>query len=299
MSAPSSMKAGRIAFRVLEETKNFIEVDTSIIDICGFAEDVTSKLGGTPAFPCNVAVNDVAAHYTASLEDTTTIGDGDLVKIDIGVHVDGYIADTATTVCFGPRYDGLIKAAKASLGNTIKLIKEGMTASNIKESTEKTIRLQGFTPIHNLSSHRMVRYILHTNQPTSRVLREGEVYAIEPFSTVLGAIGLVVSGPPSNIYLFKRKKRTLDKTEKEMIKLIQSRYRFLPFASRWVLKDFQGERGVRALGGLLETKCIYSYPQLVEEGGDVVAQAEHTIIVTRDGCVITTDKNQSSGRKAK
>lgn len=299
MNVASSLEAGKIALQVCEETRIFVEVGKPLIEICDFAENKTRELGGVPAFPCNVAINEVAAHYTSHMEDMTTIGDNDLVKVDIGVHVDGYIADTAITICFDSGHDPLIKAAEVGLDVAIKAIRAGVPMSRIRERADEIIRQRGFTPIRNLSSHRMARHLLHAEQHISNILEDGEVYAIEPFSTPPDATGIVVSGPPSNIYIFRKKRRLRSGLPKQMLKFIRSEYRTLPFASRWVLREFRGEGGIATFDKLLETKCIYSYPQLVEKSGAVIAQAEHTVMVTNDGCIITTDKNQSSVTKVK
>ena len=74
------MKAGRIASQVREKTKNIIKVGTPIIEICDFVEENVRKLGGASAFPCNVDVNQVAAHYTSPVHDVTTIPQNSLVK---------------------------------------------------------------------------------------------------------------------------------------------------------------------------------------------------------------------------
>ena len=79
--------------------KKTVREGMRILDVCEKAETLIHKRGGTPAFPCNVSVNEVAAHYTSPPQDTQRIPENSLVKIDLGVHVDGYIADTATTIC--------------------------------------------------------------------------------------------------------------------------------------------------------------------------------------------------------
>ena len=143
----------------------------------------------------------------------------------------------------------------------------------------------------------MTRRLLHA--PIQSTLKEGEVYAIELFSTQPNAVGLVVNGPPSNIYAFRKKRGIQDALSRQMLKFIQLEYGALPFASRWLLREYPGKRGVVAFDDLLESKCIYSYPQLIEKSGATVAQAEHTIIVTKDDCIITTDENQSSVTKTR
>ncbi len=287
------MKAGYIASQVREKTRSYVEVGRPIIEICDFVEDNIKKLGGAPAFPCNVDIDRVAAHYTSPLGDPTVITGGTLVKVDIGVHVEGYIADTAVTICLEPRHIAMVEAAEAGLEAAIKMVKAGVAASEIGAAIERAIKSRGFAPIRNLTGHRLSRYIVHAGQSIPNIggtnghrLQEGEVYAIEPFAVPRDAAGQVIDGAPSNIYRFLKKRKVRGDAAKGLLKLIQARHRSLPFASRWVVGEVPG--GTEAFAELVRGKCVSSYPQLVEKSGAPVAQAEHTVIVESDGCTVTT-----------
>lgn len=289
------MEAGRIASRVREESRTIVKVGTPVIEICEFVERRIRELGGAPAFPCNVDIDHVAAHYTSTVDDRSSVRDGVLVKVDIGVHVEGYIADTAVTICFEPRLEVQVEAAEAGLEAAVKTVRAGISASDVGASIERAINAKGFAPIRNLTGHRMARYLVHAGQSIPNVsgasghkLSVGDVYAIEPFSVPRDAAGLVVDGPPSNIYLFKKRRRVRDGTARTMLRFIQSEFRTMPFASRWVLRKFMGQEAIDAFSELRKSKCIYSYPQLIERSRAKVAQAEHTVIVTEDGCLVTT-----------
>lgn len=288
------MEAGRIASRVRKEARFEVEVGRPIIEICDFVERRTRELGGRSAFPCNVDIDKVAAHYTSPVGDELVIPDGSLVKVDIGVHIDGYIADTATTICLNPGLDDMVKAAEAGLDAAIKNLRAGVSSSEIGALIERAIRARGYIPIRNLTGHMMSRYMVHAGKSIPNVssmpgdmIQEGEVYAVEPFSVPPNAAGVVTDGPPSNIYIFQ-KKRSVKGLAKRMVKFIQSQYRTMPFASRWVLRKYPGSEGAEAFSELLRSRCLYAYPQLVERSQAPVAQAEHTMIVTEDGCVVTT-----------
>jgi methionyl aminopeptidase len=287
------MKAGYIASRVRKKTQSYVKVGKPIIGICDFVEDNIKKLGGAPAFPCNVDIDRVAAHYTSPLGDPTVITDGTLVKVDIGVHIEGYIADTAVTICFEPQHTAMVEAAEAGLEAAIKMVRVGVATSDVGAAIEKAIKSRGFTPIRNLTGHRLSRYIVHAGQSIPNIggldghrLNQGEVYAIEPFAVTRDAAGYVTDGAPSNIYRFLKKRKVRSNAAKRMLKLIQERHRSLPFASRWVVGGISG--GTEAFGELVGGKSVYSYPQLVERSGAPVAQAEHTVIVESDGCTVTT-----------
>jgi methionyl aminopeptidase len=242
-----------------------------------------------------VDIDHVAAHYTSPNNDLRTVPSGSLVKLDIGVHVDGYIADTATTICFEPRLKSLVDAVEAALEEGLNAIKAGIRVSEVGAKIEREIKKGGAIPIRNLTGHKVARYIIHAGKVVPNVasingrkLEAGEVYAIEPFTTLPRAAGEVVDGPIGHIYRFSKKRSVSDRVARKMLKHIQSEYRTLPFAERWVLRRFPGLEGREAFSMLLRSKCLHSYPQLVEKSHSPVAQAEHTVIVTEDGCEITT-----------
>lgn len=287
-------KAGVIAAKVRDTVVQEIEPGVKVLDICDRAEDLIRELGGGMAFPTNVDINSVAAHYVSPVDDVTLVPERSLVKLDVGVHVEGYIADTATTACFDPSLSYLVEAAEAGLDAAIKTIRPGVRASDVGAAIEQAIKARGAKPIRNLTGHKLARYVVHAGASIPNVasrdhhvIQEGDVYAIEPFAVPNDAEGLVTDGPPSNIYRVL-KKHSLKGAAKRMMKHIQAEHRTLPFASRWVLRRFPGQEGVSAFRELLDSKCIMSYPQLVERTRAMVAQAEHSVILTEGGCEVTT-----------
>jgi methionyl aminopeptidase len=287
-------EAGRIAAKVRDTVVKEIRPGVKVIDICDRAQDLTQELGGKSAFPTNVDIDHVAAHYCSPIGDALIVPERSLVKLDVGVHVDGFIADTAITACFDPGLMYLVDAAAAGLNAAINTLRPGIRASDVGAAIEQTIKNHGAKPIRNLTGHKLARYVVHAGESIPNVsdqdhhvLAEGDVYAVEPFAVPLTAEGLVTDGPPSNIYRFI-KKRSLDGEAKKMLKYIQEQHRTLPFASRWIMRTFQGSTADAAFRELLNSKCIMSYPQLLEKTRAKVAQAEHTVIITGDGCEVTT-----------
>ncbi|HID17279.1 TPA: type II methionyl aminopeptidase [Candidatus Bathyarchaeota archaeon] len=287
-------EAGSIASKVRSMVASIVKEGVKVLDVCEEIEGLIFKMGGRPAFPCNIGINEVAAHYTSPPGDKSLIPRGSIVKVDFGVELSGYIADTATTITFDPEFSPMLKAAEDSLAAAIAFIREGVEAKDVGKVIEERIKRYGYKPIKNLTGHKMERYILHTGKVIPNFpgidgskLREGEVYAVEPFVTTADGAGIVVERPDSHIFRLQKGK-TKDKKAGAMVELIKENYRTLPFALRWLKKIYVNEHWERAFKAALSQKCLSPYPVLVEARGEPVAQVEHTIIVKEDGCEVLT-----------
>ena len=184
----SYMKAGRIAGEIRKQVRTLVREGLPVMDLCNKVEEKIIEKGGKPAFPCNVCINEVAAHYSSPIGDERTIPAGALVKVDLGVHIDGYIADTATTVSLNPMFDAMVRGVEEALNRAIETIRPKVRNGDVGGAIEGVIESYGFRPIRNLSGHQMTRFVLHTGKsiPNVQVLgferiSEDEVYAVEPF----------------------------------------------------------------------------------------------------------------------
>ncbi|MDW7733347.1 MAG: type II methionyl aminopeptidase [Methanolobus sp.] len=281
-------KAGRILSQVRSEAKGRIKVGASMLEVAEFVENRAVELGADgSAFPCNLSRNDEAAHATPHAGEETVFGE-DVVKLDLGVQVDGYIADSAVTVDLTGEYGDLVKASEAALYAAIDTVKSGANTAEIGAVIEDTITSLGFKPIGNLTGHGIGRYIPHAppSIPNRRigngsVLRTGDIIAIEPFAT--DGVGRVVDGTLTEIFQVVRSKPVRLPAARKLLKELEP-YKTLPFAKRW----FKTDQLDFALMQLEKAGIVHSYPVLKEAGGGMVSQAEHTLIVTDDGCEITT-----------
>jgi methionyl aminopeptidase len=284
------LKAGRIAKEVREHSKTIVKPGTTVLDICETLETKIREMGGEPAFPVNVSLNDVAAHYTAGKNDTSVIKKSDVVKVDIGVHVDGYVGDTAYTVCFDDEHVKLIKASERALEEAIKLCKPGTLLRDISEKIEKTIKGFGFNPVANLTGHGLTRFDLHAEPQIPNVkvmtdykLSEDQVIALEPFAT--NGSGWVKESEPTLIFKLLERRPVRNQDARRVIRFAE-RFNGLPFAERWIPLDSLIKIRL-ALRELRARNVIYDYPVLKEKENGIIAQAEHTIIV-KDEPVVTT-----------
>ncbi|MGD8565770.1 MAG: type II methionyl aminopeptidase [Candidatus Bathyarchaeota archaeon] len=289
----------RFSGRILRETrqvmKDFVKEDMLVIEICEKAEGFIREKGGSPAFPCNVSINEVAAHYTSPPEDKRRIPKGSIVKLDMGVQVDGYVTDTAVTISFRDEYDNLVDTVEQALGQVIETIHPGMKTSEIGSMVERSIKARGFKPISNLTGHDVGRYIIHAGTSIPNVstvsfskLQLGKVYAIEPFVTLSEAIGRVINGDEVTIFRLRKHKSMKNPYSKQLLKEIKSSFRTLPFAERWVHNRIPKEHYREAFRNLLTSKVLMGYPTFVEASGKPVAQAEHSVLMVKDGCEVLT-----------
>jgi len=288
------LRAGKIVRAVREGAPAFVFEGAKVSDICERVEGEIRRLGGEPAFPCNVGINSVGAHYTSPSNDTTLVPAGALVKIDLGAHVDGYVADSAITVSVDSEYEDMIRVADEALEKALQVVTIGGKISEVGSVVEKTIRSRGFRPISNLTGHQISLYTIHAGVSIPNVsaiavggwgrFKQWSVYAIEPFVTPLIAAGEVKNGPPGNILHIVRLKGPKEAESRKLFDELYRRYRTLPFAKRWAAKiDGFG------LAKLLEEKrTLYEYPVLVEVTGKTIAQAEHTIVTTDKEVIVTT-----------
>lgn len=287
------VKAGEIAKRVREESVRLVKPGARLIDIAEAVEKRIRELGGEPAFPVNIGINDIAAHYTPVPGDSSVIPDGSVVKIDIGVHVDGYIADTAITIALNPALEPLLEACRRALEKALEVVKPGVRLGEVGRVVEETITSMGFKPIRNLSGHSIDRYMIHSGVSipnyrelfSRRTFQEG-VYAIEPFST--NGVGLVDESTVVTIYAFKEARRARVPGEaSSFYARVYSERRTLPFAERWYHALYGGSLK-NILYYLGRSGLLVSYPVLVERGRGLVAQFEHTLVITGSDVVVTT-----------
>jgi methionyl aminopeptidase len=287
--------SGKILRETREEMRGYVKEDMLIIDVCEKTEGLIRKKGGKPAFPCNVSINEVAAHYTSPPGDISRIPAGSTVKVDLGVQVDGYVTDTAFTAAFNPEGKSMAATAELALKTAIDNIHGEMTLGKIGSLIETTIKNRGFKPIDNLTGHSVGRYLIHAGtsipnvaQASFQKIHTGEIYAIEPFVTTPDAIGHVEDYPKTTIYRMLKAKSAKTPNAKLLLKYIETNFRTLPFAERWLIGVVSAEQHKVAFKELLQTKAIMAYPIFVEESKKPVAQAEHTVLIQDEGCEVLT-----------
>jgi methionyl aminopeptidase len=284
------IKAGKIAGEALQYGAKLIKVGASLLDVTEKVEKNILDLGGEFAFPPQISLNEVAAHYCADVNDSIVFKKGDLAKLDVGVMIDGYIGDTALTVNLG-EYDKLVEASREALNNAIRILKPGITLSEIGRTIQDTIIKKGYAPVRNLSGHGLNQYVFHdrpsipnfdTGDQTQ--LKKGMTIAIEPFAST-GA-GVIYESSNANIFSQVNKKPVRNIITRQVLSEIE-KYKEMPFTTRWLVKKFPEPKVNFALRELQQYNIIRSFPPLPDERKGFISQAEHTIIID-DEPIVTT-----------
>lgn len=301
----SYIESGKIASKIREDASKMIKEGALAIDIVEYVESEILKSGAQIAFPCNLSINEVAAHYTSPAGDKTVIHAGDMVKLDLGAMIDGYIADTAVTIIadgnIDERYtqdeinlhEEIVEASAAGLEAAIATARAGVEISKIGAAVHEAISEYKLNPIFNLMGHSLEQYNLHAgisipnyDNHDNYVLEEGQAVAIEPFAT--NGEGYINDAPGHYIYSYMANKPFRMKSTQRVLKYIQQHHRYVPFSGRWITNEFGERKGAIALKQLSEAMAVYPYAPLREKQDCFVSQKEHTLIIEKEGCTVTT-----------
>ncbi|MBM3308693.1 MAG: type II methionyl aminopeptidase [Candidatus Altiarchaeales archaeon] len=284
--------AGKIACEVREWSRSLVKPNARMLDV---AESIESKIlekKAGLAFPATVCVNDVTAHYTPKYNDEAVLRNGDVVSIDLGVHIDGFIADTAYTMDLGGRHARMLEVNEQALGKIVGMIKPGVSVKELGSTLYNMVTKAGFKPIENLTGHEVKQYDLHAGisipnipVPYDWKLKEDMVLAIEPFIT--DGYGRVVESKHASIYSLLDKKPVRMPEARMLLKEVEDRGK-LPFTDRWYAKKISPVKLPLAVQELQARKVIRTYPTLHEKEKGVVSHFEHTVIVTKDGNELIT-----------
>ncbi|MFW9834271.1 MAG: type II methionyl aminopeptidase [Candidatus Thorarchaeota archaeon] len=295
---PDFMKAGKIAAHALSFVVPQVRPGVKVLKICQLAEKRILESGASGlAFPCNISINDEAAHYTSPHGDTKTFPDKGLVKIDLGAQVNGHLSDTALTVDLDGSYERFVEAARAALESAIETVKPDVSLGEVGKSIERTIKQQGLKPVHQLSGHQLKPWTLHAGKNVPNVgmrisakMRLGEYFAIEPFAT--DGNGTIKSGPRAYIFSNNmRSNKKLDKTIQRVRNMARQKFGTLPWAGRWLHSKSGNIDIPAALRTLQQAGVIHGYAVLYEGKNGMVSQFEHSIFIGPEGAIVSTRRD--------
>ena len=283
-------KAGKIAHGIKSFAREIVKPGVGYYEICEKIENEILKEGNL-AFPVNISINEIAAHETARINDERTIQKKDIVKIDFGVHIDGYVADTALTFNWEEHKKELVKASEEALKVAIETAKPGVKISTIGKAVEETAKSFGFNSIKNLSGHSLDQFSLHAgltipnfDNGSNIELESGMAIAIEPFVTT--GNGVVIETKDSEIFSISNIPPLRNPYARKIFDYLYEERRTLPFAKRWLLKEF---KPIELSVGFVELKrYLNNYPNLKEESNAPVSQSEDTLLILDGETIATT-----------
>ncbi|KAJ7651686.1 peptidase M24, structural domain-containing protein [Mycena polygramma] len=289
-------KGSEIHRLVRKHARKTIRPGMTMTEICEEIEAGTRALAeadgldGGVGFPTGVNLNNCAAHFSPNAGDTTVLKMGDVLKVDIGVHIKGRICDSAFTLSWDPNYDNLIAAVKAATDTGIREagidVRLGELGGLIQETMESyEVEIGGklgrvVKPIENLSGHTITPYQIHGGSSGKSVplvktadqtkMEEGDYFAIETFGST-GRGRIVENGECSHY-------ARLYDAPNVPLRPINKNFGTLPFCRRYL--DRLGEsKYLLALNHLVAQGIVSDYPPLYDQIGSKTAQFEHTILL--------------------
>src|SRR5881275_169714 len=284
-------RAGAVSREARERGVELVREGALLRELAEEVEDLMRRRGLRPSFPTCLSIDDVAAHYTPTHDETLRFRRGNVVKLDLGAQLDGWIADTAVTVEVGTRnWTALARASELALQTAIEAVHGGVSTRALGEGIQRAIEAHGFRPIRNLTGHTIERYLLHAGKSVPNIahghdtLHAGEVVAIEPFAS--SGAGQVDGRRTGNIYRVLKVKPQKQAEANEFLGLVANEFKTLPFAERWAHR--LEPRAPALLNALVRTGTVMRYPALLDVGGGIVSQTEHTMIVGPAGAEVTT-----------
>ncbi|EPX75119.1 methionine aminopeptidase Fma2 [Schizosaccharomyces octosporus yFS286] len=287
--------------QVRQYAQSAIQPGMSLTQIANLIEDGTRSLveeDGLKSgigFPTGLNLNHIAAHFSPNAGDTTILKDKDVMKVDIGVHVNGHIVDSAFTMSWNPDCDPLLAAVKAATNTGIREAGIDARLNEIGEAIQETmesyeVEMNGKTypvkSIRNLSGHDIKPYSIHGSKSVPIVkggeevkMEEGETFAIETFGST--GRGLVHTDLECSHYAKSQDVGHIPlrlPRAKALLNTITQNFGTLPFCRRYL--DRLGEsKYLMALNNLVSAGIVQDYPPLVDIKGSYSAQFEHTIVL--------------------
>ena len=288
-------RSGKITAEVKAVVRTVVKPGMGFLEVCGLVKREVESRGGRLAFPTGIGVNEVTAHYAPQEGDESVLRDDDLVKVDFGVHVDGYVTDTSVSLTFNPEYNLLLEATERCLDAAITTARREPRTAEIGREIHREAARFGFKTIENLTGHTVDRYVVHAGKsipnlymPGMQSLKRGDVFAIEPFLTVGSGAGYVVDGPSKTIFSIVARKKTGTAELDAFAEEVWAERKTLPFTPQWYASEYPRERLYDIVNRLVAKRVARAYPTLVEASGSPVAQFEHTMALDVGGLVVLT-----------
>ncbi|XP_022966600.1 ERBB-3 BINDING PROTEIN 1-like isoform X2 [Cucurbita maxima] len=301
--------AAEIINKALQLVLSECKPKAKIVDVCEIGDsfireqtgnmykNVKKKIERGVAFPTCISVNNIVGHFSPLASDQTVMEEGDILKIDMGCHIDGFIAVAAHTHVLqeGPvtgRAADVIAAANTAAEVALRLVRPGKKNKDVTEALQKVAAAYDCKIVEGVLSHQLKQFVIDGNKvvlsvsnPDTRVddaeFEENEVYAIDIVTSTGEGKPKLVDEKQTTIY-----KRAVDKNYHLKIKAsrfifseISQKFPILPFTAR----ALEEKRGRLGLVECVNHDLLQPYPVLHEKPGDYVAHIKFTVLLMPNG----------------
>ncbi|KNC21209.1 hypothetical protein FF38_10989 [Lucilia cuprina] len=310
--------AGEIVNRTLKAVIDLCVAGGSVRDICTKSDalitEETSKvykkekeLKKGIAFPTCLSVNNCVCHFSPSKNDPDhVLKDGDVVKIDMGAHIDGFIAVAAHTVVVGATADkkvtgrqaDVILAAYWAVQAALRLLKAGNNNYAITDAVQQISESYKCKPIEGMLSHELKQFkidgektIIQNPSEAQRKEHEKcnfethEVYAIDVIVSTGEGIG---REKDTKVSIYKKTDENYMlklKTSRALLAEVKTKYGNMPFNIRGFDEETKARMGVVEC---VSHKMIEPFQVLYEKPSEYVAQFKHTVLLMPNGVNLVT-----------
>mmetsp|Transcript_54845 Transcript_54845/g.63068 ORF Transcript_54845/g.63068 Transcript_54845/m.63068 type:complete len:387 (-) Transcript_54845:216-1376(-) len=307
--------AGKIANETLEKIIKKCVPGAGIVDICAFGDEEIEKevkkvynkkkLEKGIAFPTCLSVNEICGHFSPLRSEPCALKEGDLVKIDLGVHIDGFISITAHTIVVSEKADAVVEGRKAdvihaaynALQVALRLLKPGQKNNDVTEHIAKVVESYKCNPVEGVLSHELKKHLIDGNnciinkatfdqKVDDYEFQVNEVYGLD----IIASTG---EGKPRETEVrctvYKRaieKAYSLKlKASRQFFSELNERYPTLAFSMR----SFEDETVAKlAVNECVKHELLHAYPVLAEKEGELVAQFKYTVMILKGGTVVVS-----------
>ncbi|XP_047983645.1 ERBB-3 BINDING PROTEIN 1 [Salvia hispanica] len=301
--------AAEIVNKALQLVLSECKPKAKIVDLCekgdtfireqtaNMYKNVKKKIEKGIGFPTCISVNNTVCHFSPLASNESVLEAGDIIKIDMGCHIDGFIAVVAHTHVLqdGPvtgRAADVIAAANTAAEVALRLVRPGKKNKDVSEAIQKVAAAYDCKIVEGVLSHQMKQYVIDANKvvlnvpgPDTRVddaeFEENEVYAIDIVTSTGEGKPKLLDERETTIY-----KRAVDKNYH--LKMKASRFIFSEISQKFPIMPFSARAldEKRARLGLVECTnhdLLQPYPVLHEKPGDLVAHIKFTVLLMPNG----------------
>lgn len=301
--------AAEIINKALQLVVSECKPKAKIVDVCEIGDsfireqtgnmykNVKKKIERGVAFPTCISVNNTVCHFSPLASDETVMEAGDVLKIDMGCHIDGFIAVVAHTHVLqdGPvtgKAADVIAAANTAAEVALRLVRPGKKNKDVTDAIQKVAAAYDCKIVEGVLSHQLKQFVIDGNKVVLSVsntdtrvddaeFEENEVYAIDIVTSSGEGKPKLLDEKQTTIY-----KRAVDKNYH--LKMKASRFIFSEISQKFPIMPFTARalEEKRARLGLVECvnhELLQPYPVLHEKPGDYVAHIKFTVLLMPNG----------------